>query len=200
MIKTRVNLFRLSLLPPQRRLTLTRLVAALGVLLVLTLLTSLLSHWQLSRLEQQQRLATAQQQRLQQQKSALEARLQAHKPDAALVAKVELLSQRLELKRLLMGELSQRASLTSHGYASLLKDLALVADSNIWLSRIKVDEQAYVFEGYSRQPQGVPQWIARLESTQTLKGETFATMTMDQGDDKPLAFTLTSMAAKEEGQ
>ncbi|AVV84047.1 MSHA biogenesis protein, MshI2 [Shewanella putrefaciens] len=34
--------------------------------------------------------------------------------------------------------------------------------------------------------------MGKLKTTNTLKGQAFSSMTMDRGEDKPLAFTLTS--------
>ena len=101
---------------------------------------------------------------------------------------------------MLIGELSQREALTSHGYSLLFQDLARVANSNIWLNRIQVEDNNFIFEGYSSAPNSVPQWVDRLKSTETLKGHSFAAMAMSRGEDQPLAFTLTSKAQAQEAK
>ena len=55
---------------------------------------------------------------------------------------------------------------------------------------IVINEQDFMFEGFADHPQSIPQWIGKLKTRQTLKGQTFSSMSMDRGEDKPLAFTL----------
>ena len=192
MIKYRVNLYTPSLLPPKQRLTFTRLGAyALSVLLLLAVCVSY-SYWQVSSLWQELQFATQQKQQFDTQKQTLEAELTARKADPALVERVNLVTQQLELKQLLMGELSLRASLTSRGFAPVLNDLAVVADGSVWLSHIVINEQDFMFEGFADHPQSIPLWVDKLKTTRTLKGHAFSSMSMDRGEDKPLAFTLKS--------
>ncbi|GIU12679.1 fimbrial assembly protein [Shewanella morhuae] len=192
MIKYRVNLYTPSLLPPKQKLTFARLGAyALSVLLLLVVCMSY-SYWQVSSLRQELQLVTQKKQQLDTQKQTLEAELAARKADPALVERVDLVTQQLELKQLLMQELSLRASLTSRGFAPVLNDLAVVADGSVWLSHIVINEQDFMFEGFAEHPQSIPLWVDKLKTTHTLKGQAFSSMSMDRGEDKPLAFTLKS--------
>ena len=200
MIKYRVNLYTPSLLPPKQRLTFARLGAYAAGFLVLFAALGGYSYWQVSELQQAQQLAAQQKLQFDNQKQALEAQIAARKPDADLVARVDLAAQQLELKQLLMGELSLRASLTSRGFAPVLKDLAVVSDASVWLSHIVINEQDFMFEGFADHPQSIPQWIGKLKTTQTLKGQAFSSMSMDRGEDKPLAFTLKSDNKEETAQ
>lgn len=192
MIKSRVNLYSATLLPPEQRLTFATLMAYATGLILLCLLVGAYSYWQLNQSEFALQQASSQKQQLDQQKLELEAQIAARKPDPALVARVDLESQQLELKQLLMSELTVRASLTSRGFGPVLKDLAKVADASVWLSRIAINEQHFMFEGFADHPQSIPLWVGKLKTTNTLKGQAFSSMTMDRGEDKPLAFTLTS--------
>lgn len=195
-MKTRVNLFSASLLPPELRLSFNNLALLLLVLVGLFTIASGVSYALVSGLETDRTELSMQKRNLDNQKQELEATLANRAPDSALVDEVDLLSQQVELKRMLLGELSQREALTSHGYSTLMKDLARVANSNIWLSRIQVDNNSFIFEGFSSAPHSVPLWVERLKLTDTLKGHAFASMTMNRGEDKPLAFTLTSKAGE----
>lgn len=200
MIKSRVNLYTPALLPPKQRLTFARLGAYAFVFLLLCAVSGAYSYWQVSRLQQAQQLAAQQKQQFDAQKLTLEAQIAARKPDPSLVARVGLESQQLELKQLLMGELSLRSALTSRGFAPVLKDLASVSDASLWLSHIVIHDQDFMFEGFADHPQSIPQWIGRLKTTHTLKGQAFSSMTIDRGEDKPLAFTLRSDTQEEVAQ
>lgn len=200
MIKSRVNLYSAALLPPKQSLTFAKLMSyTLGLVLVCVILAAF-SYWQLAESQRALSQASAQKQQFDQQKAELEAQIAARKPDPELVARVELESQQLELKQLLMSELALRSSLTSRGFAPVLKDLAMVADASVWLNHIVINEQHFMFEGFAEHPQSIPQWVGKLKTTNTLKGQAFSSMTMDRGEDKPLAFTLTSEPPEEQAR
>ncbi|WP_434930678.1 fimbrial assembly protein [Shewanella sp. HL-SH8] len=193
MIKSRINLYTASLLPPKQRLNFTRLMAALAVLLSVSILLYGLAWHQLNNMQHELQQANAQQQMLIENKNNLEQQVAQRVPDRDLVARVELEEQRLVLKRLLKNELEQRTALISQGYSPILTDLAVVSDASVWLSRIYFNQTQIEFEGFGLQPSSIPRWIERLNTAETLKGFAFATMTMDRGEDQPLAFKLTSM-------
>ncbi|MEL4281366.1 MULTISPECIES: PilN domain-containing protein [Shewanella] len=200
MIKSRVNLYSAALLPPKQSLTFAKLMSyTLGLVLVCAILAAF-SYWQLTESQRALSQASTQKQQFDQQKAELEAQIAARKPDPELVARVELESQQLELKQLLMSELALRSSLTSRGFAPVLKDLAMVADASVWLNHIVINEQHFMFEGFADHPQSIPQWVGKLKTTNTLKGQAFSSMTMDRGEDKPLAFTLTSETPEEQAR
>ncbi|MFV0596278.1 PilN domain-containing protein [Shewanella sp.] len=197
MIKSRVNLYSAALLPPKQTLTFAKLMTyTLGLVLVCAILAAF-SYWQSAESQRALSQASTQKQQFDQQKAELEAQIATRKPDPELVARVELESQQLELKQLLMSELALRSSLTSRGFAPVLKDLAMVADASVWLNHIVINEQHFMFEGFADHPQSIPQWVGKLKTTNTLKGQAFSSMTMDRGEDKPLAFTLTSETPEE---
>ncbi|MFB2779033.1 PilN domain-containing protein [Shewanella mangrovisoli] len=200
MIKSRVNLYSAALLPPKQSLTFSKLMSyTLGLVLVCGILAAF-SYWQLTESQRALSQASTQKQQFGQQKAELEAQIATRKPDPELVARVELESQQLELKQLLMSELALRSSLTSRGFAPVLKDLAMVADASVWLNHIVINEQHFMFEGFADHPQSIPQWVGKLKTTNTLKGQAFSSMTMDRGEDKPLAFTLTSETPEEQAR
>lgn len=199
-LKTRVNLYSQTLLPIELRLSFKRLTQILGLVLVVSVLAGTVSYVLVLGLEADKAELTQQKRLLDSKKKTLESAISQRAPAQKLVEQVELLSQQVELKQMLMGELSQRESLTSLGYSLLFTDLARVSSNNIWLNRIRVESNNYIFEGYSSAPNSVPQWVERLKSTETLKGHAFATLSMSRGVDTPLAFTLTSKAEVEEAK
>lgn len=199
-MKSRINLYSDTLLPTQSRLAFANLVVGAVCILMLALVLGGIGYWGVMTQQQQLQQVKAQARDYTQQKTQLEQKIAAHLPSPELVAKVELETQQLELKRLLLTELGSRKALTSKGFAPLLTDLATVADGATWLSRIVVDDNHFVFEGYAQQPENVPLWVGRLKSTETLRGQTFAAMTMARGDGEPLGFMLTSKPSAEKSQ
>lgn len=199
-MKTRINLYSTSLLPAKLRLNFNRLAFALLGLIGISVLVSGITLWStqslMADIQAKQNVADS----LGSQKQQLEQAIADRKPSQELVAQVELLEQRLALKHQLKGALLQRGTVANAGYAALLTDLAQAGDANIWLSRIQVSENIFEFEGYSQTPQSIPLWIERLKTSKTLKGYGFSSMTLNQGDDKPLAFKLSSQRAQLENQ
>lgn len=198
--KLRVNLFNESLLPPKLRLSFVKLTQLTLGLVALLLIANLISFVSVTDLTQQKSTLLQQKTSYDQQKSQLETEIAARAASPALVAEVDLMAQQLEVKRRLLGELDNVQALTSRGYSSLMTDLARVADSSIWLSRIHVIEDKFEFEGYSSAPLNVPQWVERLKQVDTLKGQAFSTLTMSRGEDEPLSFILRSRVVEESTQ
>ncbi|MCL1139304.1 PilN domain-containing protein [Shewanella pneumatophori] len=193
-MKLRVNLYSDTLFPPELRLSFSRLNKALVALVCLLLLTTAVFWGLNSSLESDKKQLMLVKKSLDSEKQDLEAELAKRGPNKALVAEVELKAQQLELKQKLFGKLNQQEVLTSYGYSPLMTDLASVADAKLWLNRIQVNENKYIFEGFTSSPEGVPLWVDKLKTTTTLKGHAFASMTMSLGEDQPLAFKLTSDA------
>jgi Tfp pilus assembly protein PilN len=200
MLKTRVNLYSTALLPVKLALSFARLSSVLMLMLLCVLLLGGLLYWNLSQVQQELRIASREQVGLLEQKQILEAQVASHLPDAALVAQVEAKVLQIEFKHLMLSGLGDNQGSMNRGFASLLTELASVADDSSWLSRIRVEDDGFQFEGYARHPQSVPQWIARLKTTSSLRGHGFAAMTMARDEGKPLAFTLTSIKQQEPGQ
>ncbi|MFT5235371.1 MAG: Tfp pilus assembly protein PilN [Shewanella sp.] len=199
-IKTRINLYSESLFPPELRLSFNKMVIGLMILLVLSFVGSTVSYVLVLELESEHVELTSKKNILEQDKTKLEAQIAQHAPDVNLVSKVDLFTQQIELKRMLLGELTQREALTSQGYSPLMEDLARVANSSIWLNRFQVEKDNFIFEGFTASAHSVPLWVDRLKMTETLKGQAFASMTMNRGENQPLSFTLTSTAQTEVSQ
>ncbi|MCT8988004.1 PilN domain-containing protein [Shewanella phaeophyticola] len=203
MIKTSINLYSVDLLPQKQRLTLSRLIQVLVLLVMVSICFYAFGLWQQSELQTLQQQANNKKAQLSAEKKQLEDQIAARKPNTALADQVELEEQRLALKRRLKDELSQRKNLISQGYSPLLTDLAAVADANVWLSHISIEQQDNApqriqFEGFGRTPQSIPLWIDKLKNTVTLKGYAFSAMTMNRGDTQPLMFKLTSKPSEME--
>ncbi|MCG9755672.1 PilN domain-containing protein [Shewanella insulae] len=198
--KLRVNLYTASLLPARLRLSFMRLLQLGFGLLVLLLAANLLAYLHLGSLETDKHQLLSDKAAFDQEKAQLEQAIAKRSASQALVQQVDLLSQQVELKRLLLGELSHVETLTSKGYSPLLTGLARVTDDQLWLSRIQVQEDQFVFEGYSAAPNAVPLWLARLQGVEPLKGQAFSTLTMNRGDKQPLGFVLRSKRDEEQAK
>ncbi|WP_137224754.1 fimbrial assembly protein [Shewanella sp. MEBiC00475] len=203
MIKTGVNLYTADLLPKKQRLTFSGMIIALALFIGCSALLYCVGLWNTDELQALNQQENSKNNSLTEQKNQLEQQIAERKPDAKLVAKVELEQQRLDLNKLLKDKLSQMDMLISQGYSPMLTDLAAVADNSLWLSHITIEQQSndvqrIEFEGYGRNPQSIPLWIDKLKNTATLKGYAFSAMTMDRGEAQPLAFKLISQPSAKE--
>jgi Tfp pilus assembly protein PilN len=200
MSKTRVNLFSAELLPAKLRLSFARTIIISLVLLLLGGGILISIWWQQQQINQ--RLQTVQQQNnvLEQQKDSLQQALAKHQPAVTLQAKVSQMTQEQQLKTLLLNELTKREQFKSSGFTNMLQELAAVADGSVWLSHIRLAPESLLFEGYTLKPENVPNWVVRLGDTDSFKGKAFAAMTMNRGEQPPLAFRLTTAAPEAEKQ
>ncbi|MGL4476314.1 MAG: PilN domain-containing protein [Shewanella sp.] len=190
-MKTKINLFNEDLLPPKLLLSFQHLVMGSAALLAIgVLMVTFASYW----INHQQQLQTQQAiaSELQTQVQTMERQLAERKPDPALVAEVDLLTQRLRVKQLLLTELDRRSTITSEGFSPLMTELASVPQQGVWLSKIEVQGQAVSLYGFALKAENVPTWIDELKQTSSLQGYAFSAMTMLRDDAKPLSFSLTS--------
>lgn len=192
-MKFRINLFNETLLPPQVRFSLIHLIQIAAGILGVGIICLVLGSWIISRQENQLKQLELTKTQLFNKQKNLEQQLAENKADPRLVTQVNLAKSRLKLKQLMLGELDRRSSINSQGFSPLLTDLGRVSNPNLWLDRIQVKDKSLIFEGYSLDAQAVPLWVESLKDTQTLKGFSFAAMTMNRGEKKPLAFLLTSL-------
>ncbi|MCE9679779.1 PilN domain-containing protein [Shewanella sp. AS1] len=198
--KLRVNLFSDSLLPPKLGLSFSRLTKLALTLLLLLLLANLYYLFEVKALQEHKAELLSQKADYDSQKSSLEQQLKQHFASKSLMDEAELLGLQIALKHRLLGELGEVKKLQSRGYSELLTDLAKIADSRVWLSRIHVIDDSVEFEGFSSEPAQVPDWVERLHRVELLKGQSFKTLTMERGENQPLSFVLTSKIKEESVQ
>lgn len=199
-MKFTINLFDASLLPAKIRYSFKYLLQISSAIIIVGCVALIMCSWLVSRQEHELQQVKQIQRQLNNKQQQLEAELAKNKADPRLVAQVDLAKSRIKLKQMMLNELDRRNEINKQGFSALLSDLGHVASSNLWLDRIYIKDDALSFEGYSLNAQNVPLWVESLKTTKTLKGFSFAAMTMNRGENKPLAFLLTSLPLSEKSE
>ncbi|GLP97395.1 PilN domain-containing protein [Paraferrimonas sedimenticola] len=192
-MKTRINLYSDSLFPKQHRLSFDRLALFSVAALVIMLLIGVFTSWQASQALAEVRVAERELSQTQQTHNDLKDRVKAHAPRPELVEQVNRRERQLAMKQLLIRELNERSRLTSTGFSPLMKDLASVHRSDLWLTQIYASEGKFRFEGGATMASSLPKWVDQLQTTETLRGQSFHSMTMQSQKNQALSFVLSSL-------
>ena len=97
----------------------------------------------------------------------------------------------LQEKQRLKQALSEREALKSASFSLMLRELAEQHHSDLWLTRIMVDEANMSFDGQSLRPEALPQWIGRLGQTEYFSGKQFDQARVYR-EEQNLLFNLTT--------
>ena len=95
-------------------------------------------------------------------------------------------------KRYLNDHLTNNEYTYIGGFAAAMKELSALHSSQISLHHIRIQENQFYFAGKARQASAVPNWLANFEQSQVLSGQVFQQMSMTEGEDKLIAFQVSS--------
>ncbi len=112
--------------------------------------------------------------------------------DPKLVELVNRLQGEERDKYLLLSELQGRERLKNQGFSMLMEDLAKQHVSEIWLTRININERIIRIEGGSLDSVQVPIWVSKLRNSEYFAGRNFAGARMFRNDNDELNFVLSS--------
>lgn len=112
--------------------------------------------------------------------------------DSKLVELVKTMQGEERDKYLLLTELQGRERLKNQGFSLLMKDLAKQHISEIWLTRININERKIRIEGGSLESSKVPVWVSKLRYSEYFTGRNFAGARMFRNDFDELNFVISS--------
>lgn len=194
-MKQQVNLYTPELRPRREWLTLNQLVLAGGLALLLMALISGTQRWSLNQ-EQQQLI---------EQRSELEAlRLRVEEQEAALQARgikpglqesVAQLERQLRQRRDLVSRTEQLAVSAEKGFSPYLRSLARQSDSELWLTRIRINLGAgeLRLQGRTKSGDQVPRYMNRLKQEPLFSGRRFADFSLQrETENGALTFRLAT--------
>jgi 23S rRNA C2498 (ribose-2'-O)-methylase RlmM len=129
---------------------------------------------------------------LNEQMARLENELEAHKPSNKLKDKVELLTVILNNKTHLYKELTDTTKTQVAGFAQSMTELSQNHHKGISLSAVRINNDAMVFSGLTKNPQSVPAWLAGFENSTFLSGQRFINFVMQENEDQVIEFRVSS--------
>lgn len=191
-MKTRVNLLideyrpRLELLSLNLLLFLT--VLSLSSVVVVNLLVS----HQAATANQTLAQTRAEQSQRQQKIAKLSEQMARQQENPQLIAKRQSLQSEISQKRLLLAQLGGREAQKSRGFAEIMLDLAKQHDSDLWLTKINLDNDLIKFEGQTINASSVPKWVGNLSRSSYFQSAEFASARLYRDDQEAINFTLST--------
>ncbi|WP_426359755.1 PilN domain-containing protein [Pseudocolwellia sp. HL-MZ19] len=190
--KHNINLLRPELIPVKPLWSLKRVCIVWAVVTVAMIGWILLSQNQLLKADERYAQLKSEKTMLNEQMARLENDLEAHKPSNKLKNKIDLLTLILNNKTRLHQELTDTTKTQVAGFAQSMTELSQNHHKGISLSEVRINNDAMVFSGLTKNPQSVPAWLAGFENSTFLSGKRFINFVMQENDDQVIEFTVSS--------
>lgn len=163
---------------------------------MLLLISSELSWYQIATQQSKRQLLQNQLQQATTELLTLQSRLPNPQNDALLDQEIQQAQTRYQNLSRIMELLTDTQQDQTRGFSHYLSALAEQADSSAWLSRIKINtiSNDISLYGSSFQPQPIPLLLQRLQTTSAFKSRSFARLNMQQSDNAPeqIDFSVSS--------
>lgn len=163
---------------------------------MLLLISSGLSWYQIATQQSKRQLLQNQLQQATTELLTLQSRLPNPQNDALLDQEIQQAQTRYQNLSRIMELLTDTQQDQTRGFSHYLSALAEQADSSAWLSRIKINtiSNDISLYGSSFQPQPIPLLLQRLQTTSAFKSRSFARLNMQQSDNAPeqIDFSVSS--------
>jgi Tfp pilus assembly protein PilN len=125
--------------------------------------------------------------------NSLQAELENLKADPQLMSQVAKKQQMVSLKKRVHNELVGQEKRKTTGFANLMLDLAENHQTDLWLTRLYLNDQSVTIEGATSKSASIPVWVNKLGNSQFLKGQQFSeTRIYRDEDQQQLHFVLTT--------
>lgn len=196
-MKTRINLYSPTMLPPKPRLTLASL--SLVALLLIVVMGSAIGvqKWRVSQIEAEREIARVEQQRLADQVLQLSTKLAQQRPSPQLIAAVDQANAKLSGLEQIKDLLAQDKFLIEPGFSNLMNDLSVAADRQVWLQQFDVASGQLRLAGMAQRAAAVPAWIDKLGAQKSLQGRALSKLMIDGEGTGPIRFEASHAFAAE---
>ncbi|MCF2947375.1 PilN domain-containing protein [Paraglaciecola aquimarina] len=191
-MKNQVNLYPTKLHPKLRLLSLPLVIVIWSTcLLAVILLNTYLSSKQQSL---QDELNQLDKNNIQKTAliSALKNELDNLKADPELIGQVAKKQQIAHLKKRVYQELIGQEKSKSTGFSDLMLDLAEHHQTDIWLTRVYLNEQNVTIEGATTKSSSIPIWVNNLSKSNYFKGQEFSATRIFRDETQQIRFVLTT--------
>lgn len=193
-MKTRVNFYNKHYKPKFKLISLNSVVFLNVLVLGITLAAVGYLYWHNQTLTLKKRAIDNQVNNLQREVDSLQAGLSERTPSANLVNAVEQQKVALADREQLLEELANREATKQNRFSQVLTDLTLADTPQVWLSSFNLKSGHITLRGYGTTADAMPNWLARLSTTESFAGESFEQMTMVR-DGSAIRFELNTTIA-----
>lgn len=191
-MKSQIDLYPQKLHPKLRLLSLSIVI----IFWVLTLALMLSSNFYFSSKQQSLQQEVNQIDKSNHQQAALLKALQDEltniKADPELMSQVSKQQQMASLKKRVYNELVGQEKSKTTGFATLMLDLAKNHHSDIWLTRLYLNDKNIAIEGAANESASIPIWLNDLGNASYFKGQEFSDTRIYRDEDDQLHFTLAT--------
>lgn len=207
-----INLFNPEFAKKRDLLSLSGLVSACGLALLVVMVAVVASAAHNSSLESRLAMESAARDTAQAEMGRLATQLGARKADAQLAAEVARLESGLASRKEVMNTLHAGVIGDTQGFSAYLEAFARQSFSGLWLTGLKVAGAGHdvVLEGRALQPELLAGYLKRLNGENVMQGHAFAELEMlrpeatdkDKQKAKPdyIAFRLSTLPLAESTQ
>jgi len=190
--KHSINLLQPELIPVKPLWSLKRVCIVWAVVTIAMIGWILFSQNQFKKADERYAQLKNEKIMLNEQMARLENELEAHKPSNKLKDKVDLLTVILNNKTHLYKELTDTTKTQVAGFAQSMTELSQNHHKGISLSAVRINNDAMVFSGLTKNPQSVPAWLAGFENSTFLSGQRFINFVMQENEDQVIEFRVSS--------
>ncbi|MEW6994113.1 PilN domain-containing protein [Colwelliaceae bacterium MEBiC 14330] len=196
--KHTINLLQAELFPQKPFLTLTRVMLAWGLSIVVMALWALLTEISYSESAATYDALLKDKQQKTQRVKSLEAQVQKRQVSAALTNELNSLQLVMRHKDALLTKLTNTNDTFAGGFVMAMNDLSAMHHKDIRLQTISINSTDMSFTGLARTPQAVPAWLAGFQKSRLLSGKAFVQFKLDKNEQNITEFVVSSVAKKGE--
>jgi hypothetical protein len=192
-MKTRVNLYLDEFKLKYELFTLGTCFVVWGMSIVLVVLGTYLSKNQLEQIRfdsQQVEMRHVSKKKL---VDTLTSERDSRQRDPQLISAIEMMQRQLSAQQAILSELAKQEQLKSQGFSLLMLDLANNQQDDLWLKRIRVEEQQLLLTGGASGAASLPRWVGRLKQAEYFSGKQFDAAKVYRDEEDILNFEIGTL-------
>lgn len=192
-----INFYQAQLKPKIDHFTLTNVMAVWMCVAVVMLLMSAFYQYELSKQSKHLLSLQSHYTMLTAQRDELKIQAANHQPSPDKLAAISRLKKEIEAKNASIGAVDSIEQSKQAGYSGIMNGLAKLANTDIALSEIEIDNNQLNIKGFARNAASVPAWISRFKQELHLIGRSFEKLKIERNDKGVVVFELkTKQEAK----
>jgi len=190
--KYHINLLQPELLPDKVLLTLPRVVALWGVVLLVMIAWGSYNDFTQEKLSAKLQVLKQEESRQSNQLNQLTKQLSSRKVNSQLTEKLEVVKLLVKNKQTLHAKLTDSEQTHVVGFADAMKELSQLHRNDIRLQNIHINNDHMTFKGLAIKPEAVPAWLSGFENSLLLSGKSFSHFKLSENEENITEFMVSS--------
>ncbi len=191
--KHSINLLQAELFPEKPLLTLTRVIGAWLVLLVIMLIWTVITELNYKNSAAKFDILLHEKQQKTQLMQSLEAQVQNKQVSPVVLQSLASTKLVMQHKAALLDKLTDSTKTFAGGFVMVMNDLSVMHHKDIRLQTININPNAMSFTGLARNPQAVPAWLAGFKKSRLLSGKSFVQFYLAKNEQNVTEFVVSSI-------